>query len=66
MPPISGKATGYSGSGLFSPAERLIEVEHADVAEVGHARHCLEEPEPLDGAPVKDHVKHLEEKRCSG
>ena len=40
------------------PAEALVEVQHGDVGEVGHARDDLQEPEALDGALVVDDVQH--------
>ena len=40
------------------PAEALVEVQHGDVGEVGHAGDDLQEPEALDGALVVDDVQH--------
>lgn len=40
------------------PAEALVEVQHGDVGEVGHARDDLQEPEALDGALVVQEVQH--------
>jgi len=39
------------------PPERFVEVEHRDIAEVGHACDCLQEPEALNRAVLKEPVK---------
>mmetsp|Transcript_12494 Transcript_12494/g.31551 ORF Transcript_12494/g.31551 Transcript_12494/m.31551 type:complete len:367 (-) Transcript_12494:1713-2813(-) len=48
-------AHGHAGA---EPAEALVEVHHADVRHVRHARHLLQEPEALDGAPREQVVRH--------
>ena len=53
------------------PAERLVRMQHRGVREVRHARHGLQEPEPVDGPSVEEHVQreaqrvvgHLEHQR---
>ena len=39
------------------PTQALVQREHRDVAEVGHARDVLEEPEALNGAIDEEYVK---------
>ena len=39
------------------PAERLVQVEHRHVCEVGDARNDLKEPEALDGPLVEERVQ---------
>ena len=43
------------------PAQGLIQVQHGDVGEVGHAGDGLQEPEALDGAVGVDEVEAVAE-----
>mmetsp|Transcript_878 Transcript_878/g.1865 ORF Transcript_878/g.1865 Transcript_878/m.1865 type:complete len:254 (-) Transcript_878:162-923(-) len=48
------------------PTEGLVQVQHRDVGEVGHARHCLEEPKALDGPLLGVHLVEEEAEQDVG